>query len=36
MHDPFNVGKTNREDSHPWSDIDVEVSMAGHERHVRE
>lgn len=35
MHDPFNTGKTNREDSHPWRDIDGEVLMAGHERRMR-
>jgi hypothetical protein len=36
MHDPFNVGHTNREDSHPWSNIDGEVLMAGYERRMRE
>ncbi len=36
MHNPFNVGKTNRDGSHPWSDIDGEVLMAGYERRMRD
>lgn len=36
MHDPFNAGKTNREGSHPWIDIDGVVLTAGDERRMRE
>ena len=36
MHDPFNVGHPDRQESHPWSDIDGEVLMAGYERRMRE
>lgn len=36
MHDPFNPGRMKREDSHPWTDIDGEVLMAGYERRMRE
>lgn len=36
IHDPFSVGHPEEEKSHPWSDIDGEVLMAGHERRMRE
>lgn len=36
MYDPFNVGRSDRQASHPWSDIDGEVLMAGYERRMRE
>lgn len=36
MCDPFSVGHSNREDSHPWNDIDGETLMASVERRWRE
>jgi hypothetical protein len=36
MHDPFNLGRTKREVSHPWNDIENEVRMACASRRFQE